>query len=155
MSAFPHRRSARLASATAALALVLAAASAEAYRARTGQIPNGEILSCAACHVNPAGGGARNSFGQQIEADFLTAKGFTGAVVWGPELAALDADGDGATNGQELGDPDGAWSVGDAAPGDAEAVTEPWNADSFPPPASTAVAASSWAAVKVLVQSDE
>ena len=34
----------------------------------------------------------------------------------GTRTAALDADGDGATNGEELGDPDGTWQQGDANP---------------------------------------
>jgi len=136
------------------VACVLAfAADADAYEARVAQIPNGAALGCAACHLSPQGGDGRNSFGLQVEADFLTQAGFMGSVVWGPELAALDADGDGATNGEELGDPEGAWSSGDPAPGDPDAVTEPWNADSFPPPP-TAVQASSWAAVKAIAETD-
>jgi hypothetical protein len=38
------------------------------------------------------------------------------AFLWGPAFAALDSDGDGATNGQELGDPEGIWLPGDPAP---------------------------------------
>lgn len=148
-------RGARWASAIAVLALVLAAVSADARPSRVAQLPNGAVLGCGGCHVSPSGGGVRNSFGLQIESDFLTASGFSGEVIWGPELAALDADGDGASNGLELGDPEGAWRVGDAAPGDADAVTQPWNADSFPPPAPTAVAASSWADVKALMRSTD
>lgn len=155
MSGFPSRHRARQIAVAATLALVLAAAGADARPARVGQIPNGGVDRCANCHVNPAGGGPRNAFGQQIGANFLTEAGFSGAVVWGPELAALDADGDGATNGQELGDPSGAWTVGEADPGDAAAVTQAWNADSFPPLAPTAVAASSWAAVKILLRAGQ
>ena len=68
-----------------------------------------------------------------------------------PELAAQDTDGDGATNGQELGDPEGAWDwqSGDANPGDPNAVTNPGDAESFPP--ATAVESSTWAMVKLLV----
>jgi len=122
---------------------------AEARGPRVGQIPNGSVVACANCHVDPNGGGPRNSFGQIVESDFLSA----GKVVWGPELAALDADGDGATNGEELGDPEGAWTVGDDNPGDAAAVTKPWDAESFPPkPEPTAVEGSTWAAVKALMQ---
>ena len=68
----------------------------------------------------------RNPFGLEVEANFLTTAGFAGDVVWGPELAALDSDGDGATNGMELGDPDGTWVAGDADPeGEAFAPGDP------------------------------
>ena len=132
--------------------VVLASVPADARGFRIAQIPNGDVFGCANCHVNPAGGGARNAFGQQIGQDFLTDAESGFAVVWGPELADLDGDGDGVSNGQELGDPSGAWSAGDAAPGDRDAVTEAWNADSVPPPAATAVTSSSWAQVKALLQ---
>lgn len=134
--------------ALAALLVIGVSFEAEARGKRVGQIPNGSVLGCANCHVDANGGGPRNSFGQMVGTSFLS----SGDVVWGAELAALDADGDGATNGEELGDPEGAWSIGDANPGDAAAVTKPWDAESFPPPTSTAVEASTWAAVKALMQ---
>lgn len=131
-----------------ALVVALASVPADARGFRIPQIPNGDVYGCANCHVSPGGGGARNSFGQQIGQDFLS----DGAVVWGPELAALDADGDGVSNGAELGDPNGTWRTGDAAPGDRDAVTEAWNADSFPPPAATAVQSSTWAQIKAAIE---
>ena len=73
-------------------------------------------------------------------------------MFWGPELAALDSDGDGFTNGEELGDPDGTWQEGDAAPGDAADITHPGNPDSHPPERPTAVEGSSWGKIKNLVQ---
>jgi hypothetical protein len=111
------------------------------------QIPNGSVIGCAACHAAVTGGGPRNVFGQMIESGFLSSPGPSGNVVWGPGLAGLDADGDGSTNGQELGDPTGSWKVGDPAPGDRAAVTKPQDPSSFPPPAS-AVEQSTWAQVK-------
>jgi len=118
-----------------------------ARSSRVTQIPHGTRFGCASCHVSAAGGGALTSFGAMIYARFLTDTSFLGAVVWGPALAALDADGDGATNGEELQDPEGGWRVGQPDPGDAAAVTEPWNPESRPREPS-AVAASAWAAVK-------
>ncbi|MFA6109080.1 MAG: hypothetical protein WDA75_09930 [Candidatus Latescibacterota bacterium] len=128
------------------------AARAWARPFRVAQIPNGLVVGCAACHVDPAGGGPRNVFGQQIGTRFLSEPGPFGNVVWGPELAAMDADGDGSTNGEELGDPDGSWKGGDPAPGDPTAVTKPQDADSYPPSVPTAVAQSTWAQVKGLVK---
>ena len=124
---------------------------AEARSKRVNQLPNGSAVGCAICHVDPNGGGARNPFGTIVGQSYMTGTGFLGDVIWGPELAALDSDGDGATNGAELGDPEGIydWQSGDPAPGDADAVTNPGDPESFPAP--TAVESSTWAMVKLLV----
>lgn len=63
---------------------------------RLNQVPNGQVNSCVTCHVTA--GGPRNSFGSVIEADFLDSGG---NVLWGPELAAIDADRDDWSNGAE------------------------------------------------------
>jgi hypothetical protein len=99
---------------------------------RVGQIPNGSALQCASCHVSPGGGGARTEFGETVRASFLTSP--SGNVIWGPELAAIDSDGDGFTNGEELQDPNGEWTGG--AIGDPSLVTNPGDASSFPNPTS-------------------
>lgn len=130
--------------------------SADARSSRLRQVPNGISLGCVACHVSSGGGGPRNAFGLQIEADFLSQAGFSGVVLWGPELAALDADGDGATNGEELGDPDGTWQQGDANP-EGE-IFFPWDAESTPPPpppsAPTAIETTGWGQIKLLLDSE-
>lgn len=92
---------------------------------RPGEIPNGITNTCANCHINPAGGGPRNVFGQEVEANFLSVPGSQGHVLWGPDLAGLDSDGDGRTNGEELQDPNGTWKIGDPPPGDPNLVTLP------------------------------
>ena len=126
----------------------LVAEEAEARGKRMTQIPNSGLSGCNTCHTS-GGGTPRNSFGLDIEANFLNADG---DVVWGPELAALDSDGDGAPNGAELGDPDGAWLAGDADPeGD---IFAPGDSESTPPlpePVPTAVEESSWAQIKSLI----
>jgi Secretion system C-terminal sorting domain len=98
---------------------------------RVGQIPNGTKLSCNTCHIN-GGGSPRNDFGKLLEKSFLVEEGNQFNVVWGPLLASLDADNDGVTNGQELQDPYGVWSVGEVAPGILEMVTSAGLSDSKP-----------------------
>ncbi|BFZ15699.1 hypothetical protein BsWGS_18738 [Bradybaena similaris] len=54
-------------------------------------------------HQNPLGGGKRNVFG----IDFQKA-----GYQWTKDLCNADSDGDGRTNGDELGDRDCTWTVG-------------------------------------------
>lgn len=95
---------------------------------RVNQIPNGSISGCLTCH-NSSSGGSRNSFGQAVQSGFLDNDG---NVVWGSDLANLDSDGDGFTNGTELQDPNGEWTSGTQDPGDASLVANPGDASSFP-----------------------
>jgi len=72
---------------------------------RITQMPNGAQLGCMACHTSPAGGAARNAFGQAV---FVAIGGSpTPKPFWSAALAAQDSDGDGFCNGQEVGDPEG------------------------------------------------
>ena len=95
---------------------------------RVSKVPYGSKYSCNTCHTN-GGGTPRNSFGLDVESR-VTPNGTE--VFWGPELAALDSDGDGFTNGEELQDPDGLWSEGSPNPGDPALVTHPGNPNDFP-----------------------
>ncbi|WAR31632.1 DOPO-like protein, partial [Mya arenaria] len=52
-------------------------------------------------HENPAGYGARNQFGIDFKKH---------GMAWNPSICATDSDGDGRTNGEELGDKDCTWS---------------------------------------------
>jgi hypothetical protein len=101
---------------------------------RPDQIPNGRQQNCLNCHRSSGGGDIRNPFGRQVELDFLAEDG---TVIWGPELAHLDSDGDGRTNGQELQDPDGAWRPGQPQPGAPNLVTNPGLVDAPAVPALT------------------
>lgn len=85
---------------------------ADARPARVGQIPNGSKFRCASCHVNPSGGGALTPFGTEINQNYLNPSGGSGRVDWNAALAMLDSDGDGVSNGRELGDPGGAFTQG-------------------------------------------
>ncbi|KAL3870626.1 hypothetical protein ACJMK2_038674 [Sinanodonta woodiana] len=82
------------------------------YQMYQSSIPNGEIVPhpCkvnyiwrGVGHKNALGGGERNPFGL----DFYKA-----GKQWTKALCQLDSDGDGKTNGQELGDPNCVWSPG-------------------------------------------
>jgi cysteine-rich repeat protein len=76
--------------------------------------------SCATCHNNAGGGGPRNVFGTT-----WVSEGRSWAAVYD-----IDSDGDGFTNGQELGDPDGLWVIGQALP--SGPTTRPWDRNDFP-----------------------
>ncbi|KAK3604316.1 hypothetical protein CHS0354_025443 [Potamilus streckersoni] len=82
------------------------------YQMFQGSIPNGEIVPnpCKANyiwrgvgHKNALGGGERNPFGLAF---------YTSGKQWTKALCQLDSDGDGKTNGEELGDPNCVWSQG-------------------------------------------
>lgn len=96
---------------------------------RVGQIPNGEKFSCANCHVDPQGGGLRNDFGKLVETR-VSPGGHE--EFWNSTLAFQDSDGDGFTNGQELGDPNGTWRPGQPNPGNSSSVSNPGDPNSIP-----------------------
>jgi hypothetical protein len=91
---------------------------------RPGLIPNGTVFNCLTCHVTAAGGSARNKFGLDV---FAIVRGPSATPFWSPTLAAKDSDGDGFTNGEELGDPDG-----DGIPIEGAEITNPGNPNSKP-----------------------
>ncbi len=83
----------------------------DGYPTYQSKIPNGANVEGwpGVGHERSSGGGARNSFGL----DFATAKQNHGEdLAWKNELCAMDSDGDGFTNGEELGDPYCTWTPG-------------------------------------------
>jgi hypothetical protein len=72
----------------------------------------GENFGCGTCHINPAGGGERNEFGQDYARIAVPA-----GDQYTDELAQLDSDGDEFTNQEEF---------------DAKLPTNPGDADSHP-----------------------
>lgn len=92
---------------------------AEAREHRVQQLPHGVQFSCDICHTPTRG---LTDFGFD---SFEFTEG--GNVVWA-RLAERDSDGDGYTNGVELGDPNGAWRPGQANP--AGPISDPGDADS-------------------------
>lgn len=94
---------------------------------RVQQVPNGSKYQCLTCHTSSSGG-SRNAFGLEVQMNFLQ----SGRVVWGEALAALDSDGDGFSNGEELLDPNGTWTSGNQSPGNSEDVGNPGDPTSRP-----------------------
>ncbi|GMF42542.1 unnamed protein product [Phytophthora fragariaefolia] len=111
-----------LAVAAAAVAVVSARPAYVALLPNGGKVPGVEALG----HVNPSGGGPNNDFGL----DFVSA-----GKSWTKEFCEKDSDGDGQTNGQELGDPCCEWvensnavvkwSTGVSHPGNATSKSDP------------------------------
>jgi hypothetical protein len=97
---------------------------ASAFANRVDDVPNNQ-WSCGLCHINASGAGPRTNFGEDV---FMFAR--DGVDVKWEEVCDKDSDGDGATNGAELGDPECAWRIGDADP-DAM-VTDPRDPESAP-----------------------
>ena len=73
-------------------------------------IPNSVVNGCSTCHVSVGEISVWNAFGQQVRDNLVD-----GYPNWAA-LSALDADGDGQANGEELGDPCGVWKQGQSAP---------------------------------------
>ena len=105
----------------------LSSITADARPHRVNQIPNGAVFSCLTCH-NSTAGGTRNLFGRTVEGSFLTGSGASANVVWNTLLASLDSDGDGFSNGRELGDPGGT-----GLPNSGAVVSNPGDPASAPP----------------------
>ncbi len=89
---------------------LMALPDADARASRVSQTPASEA-SCGLCHVNPAGAGARTPFGETVNENLVGDNIVAATVDW-PAVAALDSDGDGASNGAELGDASGEWMPG-------------------------------------------
>ena len=98
------------------LAIVTLARCANALPEFATRIPNGARVPnpgpqggvwAGVGHVDAGGGGELNPFGSDFKAQGLE---------WTVQLCEMDSDGDGRSNGLELGDPDCTWVVGGDAP---------------------------------------
>ncbi|KAL3670717.1 hypothetical protein V7S43_003905 [Phytophthora oleae] len=119
------------------LSLALVATAAVVVNARpayVARLPNGNNVSGVAAlgHVDPAGGGANNDFGLDFE---------SAGEEWTTEFCQTDSDGDGQTNGQELGDPCCEWAQ------DSNAVVQWTDGVSHPGDSSSTSDESLWASV--------
>lgn len=107
------------------LILVAASPAISARSFRMAQLPNGFELGCISCHEG-FGGGPRNAFGLDVDRTLVD-----GDVDW-QAICDLDSDGDGYTNGQELG-AGCDWTEGEPVP-DGDVPSNPGESDSFPAP---------------------
>ncbi|KAJ8304199.1 hypothetical protein KUTeg_017782 [Tegillarca granosa] len=92
--------------------MILSVNPGEAFSDYITRIPNGNhiVHPCdtdmkwyGVGHQEPGGAGALNVFGQDFERY---------GKIWNKALCNRDSDGDGRTNGQELGDPHCEWTPG-------------------------------------------
>lgn len=96
--------------------LCTCSSSSYAREPRVRQIPGvNPDAACNTCHTN-GGGTALNVFGEAVATTFSEDDDDNVAnnVVGWAELCDLDSDGDGARNGEELGDPTCVWTLDDA-----------------------------------------
>lgn len=104
---------------------------AESRSFRVGDLPNGAKFGCLNCHATN-NGSIRNDFGSEAQGYLSGAGGVQQQHVdWKP-LCPFDSDGDGWTNGEELGDPDCQWTMGDPDP--KGFIFNPGDPDSYPLP---------------------
>lgn len=84
---------------------------------RVHEIPNGGHFQCQNCHEDNTGK-SFTSFGSDAKSHLV--KDGSGVsqehVLWDQAWCQRDSDGDGRSNGEELGDPDCNWAAGDANP---------------------------------------
>jgi hypothetical protein len=105
---------------------LLSVYSVSAREPAPGWVPNGTKYSCNTCHVP-----GNITADTQMLLDFWHT---TPTIkTWTVALAQTDSDGDGWTNGEELQDPAGAWSVGNPSPGTFARVSNPSDLGSQPP----------------------
>lgn len=108
----------------AAVVVSMLASSVYGYAHFQHEIPNGDRVpnTCfpstkwmGVGHQNVNGGGERNPFGNDFKANGKT---------WNKTICQKDSDGDGLSNGQELGDPNCVWTIGQT-PTRSENITHP------------------------------
>lgn len=88
-------------------------------------VPNALVNDCVTCHQDVTGIDV-NPFGLDVQNN----KGGDGVPPDWAAVCNLDSDGDGQTNGQELGDPCCEWSAG-AAPPRSSDISNPGEASSM------------------------
>jgi hypothetical protein len=121
----------RFVMASVGVLVAVAPLTATARPHRVDEIPNGSDRTCLNCHLT-TGGEHFTDFGADVRANLMG----TGLTISEKQVnwAAVymeDSDGDTWTNGEELGDPNGTWTIG--APDPAGPTFNPGDPDSHPP----------------------
>lgn len=114
--AYRPRRPALAFVAALAACLLGLGGTAEARSFRVNDVPNGTFFSCETCHGEPEAQ-TFNDFGSSVGPHLEPTGPIQDAHVIWETLCPGDADGDGKTNGEELGDPDCVWRIGMGNPG--------------------------------------
>ena len=114
-----------------ALALLITTSSLTASEAfyfanRVSELPNNS-WGYASCHISLGGAGPRTMFGEDV---FMFGSNGNSIVVNWSAVCGHDSDGDGASNGNELGDPGCIWRTGD--PNHVAMITDPNDPENFP-----------------------
>jgi hypothetical protein len=104
------------------------------------KIPSSNVFSCINCHLDMLGTGL-TSFGEDVKPLLNGPADAGGTFTWTKALCQEDSDGDGQTNGQELGDPCCTWVEGVAEPR-TTAISNPGDATSRSTDPTTPVCAS-------------
>lgn len=107
------------------VAILVAPSMVQAYAKYVELVPNGGNVPDTPNigHLDPAGETGVSVFGQAFS---------TAGNAWGPVLCQADADGDGFTNGQELGDPCCTWVTGSTAGLVTDGISDPSDASKTP-----------------------
>jgi hypothetical protein len=115
-----------LAAAASLLYWIAFPAVTNAFGTYLSNIPNSGVNSCNTCHgpMGPSSATSNNPFKNGFASN---------GHAWSAAFAAMDSDGDGFTNGEELQDPTGAWTMGAMNPGNSALVSSPSDANSLPP----------------------
>ena len=123
---------------TCGLALMMATQTVFGLSSYVSRVPNGSKNSCLTCHDIATGAPDLNPFGSAFAAN---------GHAWNASLAAKDSDGDGASNGLELGD-----SSGSGTPTAGATVTNPGDPASKPAPTATAPSIATQPASKTVTE---
>lgn len=96
----------------------------DAWAKYAAKLPNGDKVPDAPAlgHLTPDGSGGQNAFG----------KAWSKYTEWTTAYCMADSDGDGFTNGQELGDPCCKWTVGADASLITDGISHPGDAKKTP-----------------------
>ncbi|KAG1696842.1 hypothetical protein DVH05_017752 [Phytophthora capsici] len=111
--------------ATLAVGLITVPSTVQGYAKYVKLVPNGGNVpdNSNIGHLDPAGETGLSDFGKAFS---------TAGNAWSATLCQLDTDGDGYTNGQELGDPCCTWTSSNTAGLVTEGVSDPSDATKTP-----------------------